>query len=69
MASFFIPGLGTLINGNTGLGIAIFAAYCFAWLTTMILIGFLLLPAVWVWGMIDAYQGAKNWNTAHGILS
>jgi TM2 domain-containing membrane protein YozV len=69
LASFFIPGLGTLINGNAGLGIAIFVAYCFAWLTTMILIGFVLLPAVWVWGMIDAYQGAKKWNTAHGIIS
>jgi TM2 domain-containing membrane protein YozV len=69
LASFFIPGLGTLINGNAGLGIAIFVAYRFAWLTTMILIGFLLLPAVWIWGMIDAYQGAQKWNTAHGILS
>jgi len=69
LASFFIPGLGTLINGNAGLGIAIFVAYCFAWLTTMILIGFLLLPAVWIWGMIDAYQGAKKWNTAHGIVT
>jgi TM2 domain-containing membrane protein YozV len=69
VASFFIPGLGTLINGNVGLGIAIFAAYCVAWILCLVIIGFVLLPAVWVWGMIDAYQGAKKWNTAHGIVS
>jgi TM2 domain-containing membrane protein YozV len=69
IASFFIPGLGSLINGNAGMGIAIFAAYCVAWVLCLVFIGFVLLPAVWVWGMIDAYQGAKNWNTAHGIIS
>ncbi|NEA33785.1 hypothetical protein G3I17_19235 [Streptomyces sp. SID13031] len=69
VASFFIPGLGTLINGNVGLGIAIFAAYCVAWILCLVVIGFVLLPAVWVWGMIDAYQGAKKWNTTHGIVS
>ncbi|GAA3583809.1 hypothetical protein [Kribbella ginsengisoli] len=69
VASFFIPGLGTLINGNVGLGIAIFAAYCVAAVLCFVIIGFVLLPAVWVWGMIDAYQGAKKWNTAHGIVS
>jgi TM2 domain-containing membrane protein YozV len=69
VASFFIPGLGSFVNGNIGMGVAIFAAYCVAWLSTMVLIGFLLVPAVWVWGMVDAYQDAKNWNTRHGILS
>jgi TM2 domain-containing membrane protein YozV len=69
IASFFIPGLGSLINGNAGMGIAIFAAYCVAWVLCLVVIGFVLLPAVWVWGMIDAYQGAKKWNTAHGIVS
>jgi TM2 domain-containing membrane protein YozV len=69
LASFFIPGLGSLINGNVGLGIAIFAAYCIAWVLTVVFIGIILLPAIWVWGMIDAYQGAKKWNAAHGIIS
>lgn len=69
VASFFIPGLGSLINGNAVLGIVIFAAYCIAWVLTMVLIGIILLPIIWIWGMIDAYQGAKRWNAKHGILS
>jgi TM2 domain-containing membrane protein YozV len=69
VASFFIPGLGSLINGSVGIGIAIFVSYCVAWALTLVLIGFILVPAVWVWGMIDAYQGARNWNARHGIIS
>lgn len=69
LASFFIPGLGSLINGRVGMGIAIFVAYSVAWVLTLVIIGFVLLPAVWVWGMYDAYSSAKSWNAAHGILS
>jgi TM2 domain-containing membrane protein YozV len=69
LASFFIPGLGSLINGKVGLGIAIFICYVIALATMLVVIGFVLVPAVWVWGMCDAYTGAKNWNRRHGILS
>jgi TM2 domain-containing membrane protein YozV len=69
LASFFIPGLGSLINGSIGLGIVIFMAFIVACVSITFLIGLLLVPAVWVWGMIDAYQGAKKWNRMHGILS
>jgi hypothetical protein len=35
---------------------------------------FLLVPllfafGIWVWGMVDAYQGAQRWNRRHGIIS
>jgi TM2 domain-containing membrane protein YozV len=69
VASFFIPGLGSLINGSVGIGIAIFVSYLIAWVTLAVVIGFVLVPAVWVWGMYDAYTGARNWNRRHGILS
>ncbi|HET6299222.1 MAG TPA: hypothetical protein VFG33_38005 [Kribbella sp.] len=69
LASFFFPGLGSLMNGNVGLGIVIFVSYVIAWITTTILIGFIAVPAVWVWGMVHAYTGAKNWNRARGIVS
>jgi hypothetical protein len=23
----------------------------------------------WIWGLVDAYQGAQRWNARHGILS
>jgi len=44
------------------------AFWAIGW-TAAALIGFLVIPAVWVWGMVDAYQGAKSWNARHGILS
>lgn len=69
VASFFIPGLGSLLAGRIGWGAGIFAAYVVAWISLVVLVGFVLIPLVWVWGMADAYLGAKNWNSRHGIVS
>jgi len=69
LASFFIPGLGSLMVGRMGWGIGIFCAYVAAWVSMFVLIGFVLVPAVWIWGMVDAYVGAQSWNRRHGIVS
>lgn len=67
VVSLIIPGVGTIINGETGKGIAILVGYVVALFLIFVLIGFLLAPAVWIYGMYDAYQGAKKWNVAHGF--
>ena len=69
IASLFIPGLGSMLNEKVGKGILILACYAIAWLTTLVLIGFVLAPAVWIWGMVAANNDAHAWNRAHGILS
>lgn len=69
VASFFIPGLGSLLVGRIGWGIGIFIAYAIAWISITVLVGFVLVPMVWAWGMFDAYLGAKSWNKRHGIIS
>ena len=69
LASFFIPGLGSLIIGRVSWGIAIFAAWVLSWFLIALIVGFFLLPLVWIWGILDAYLGAKTWNTQHGIVS
>lgn len=69
VASFFIPGLGSLLNGSIGVGILIFSAYVLSWLLLFVVVGFITLPAVWIWGMYDGYHGAKKWNAQHGIVS
>ncbi|MFC8502488.1 hypothetical protein ACFUC1_09015 [Pedococcus sp. NPDC057267] len=69
LASFFIPGLGSMMNGQAGKGVGILVGYIVSWFLTVILIGFVGLVGFWVWGMVDAYQGAKSWNARHGILS
>jgi TM2 domain-containing membrane protein YozV len=69
LASFFVPGLGQLMNGQAGKGVLMFALYLFSFVLMFVLIGFLTAPAVWIWSMVDAYSGAQQWNARHGILS
>lgn len=69
LGSFFIPGLGQLMNGDNGKGIGMFVAYVVSFLLMFVLIGFLTAPAIWIWGMIDAYQSAQRWNLQRGIVS
>ena len=69
LASFFIPGLGSMMNGSVGKGIGIFAGYFVGWLFSFILIGIPFVIGFWIWGMVDAHGGAKSWNARHGIIS
>lgn len=69
LASFFVPGLGSMLNGDVGKGIGILVGYLVSWLLVIILIGFVGLLGFWIWGMVDAYQGARLWNARHGIVS
>ncbi|MEU6998383.1 hypothetical protein [Nonomuraea sp. NPDC046570] len=73
LLSFFFPGVGTLVNGDTGKGVGILAGYIaclfFGVLLSFIIIGIFLFPVafgLWIWGMVDAYQGAVNYNRRHG---
>ena len=68
-ASFFVPGLGSMLNERVGKGILILVLAIIAWASAIFLIGFLLGPAVWIWGMVTANNDAHRWNRAHGILS
>jgi TM2 domain-containing membrane protein YozV len=69
LASFFLPGLGTMINGEAGKGIAILLGYFVSWMLVIVFIGIFGIIGFWIWGMVDAYQGAVKWNARHGILS
>lgn len=69
LASFFIPGLGSMINGDVGKGIGILVGYLISLVLVLVIIGVLGVFAFWIFGMVDAYQGAKLWNAKHGIIS
>lgn len=60
--SFFFAGLGQLYNGQIGKGIAFMAGYVISLLFIVVYIGFLTTPILWIFGMIDAYDGAKTKN-------
>lgn len=69
LVSFFVPGVGSMINGDVGIGVAILIGYLISFPLVLVVIGLPMLLGFWVWGMVDAYQGAVRWNRAHGIVS
>jgi TM2 domain-containing membrane protein YozV len=69
VVSFFIPGVGSMINGSAGRGTLILISYLVSVALCLVLIGFVLAPAVWIWGIVDGVLSADRWNRAHGIIS
>jgi TM2 domain-containing membrane protein YozV len=69
IASFFIPGLGSMLNGDVGKGVGILLGYFLCIFLFFLIVPLLVAVGLWVWGMVDAYQGAQQWNRRHGILS
>jgi TM2 domain-containing membrane protein YozV len=73
IVSFFLPGVGSMINGDVGIGITILLLWILAIFLDVTVFGLIVgVPlglGMWIWGMIDAYQGAQRWNRKHGIIS
>ncbi len=69
LGSFFVPGLGQLMNGQVAKGLLMLVAYVVSLVLVFVLVGLVLAPAIWIWSMVDGYTGAQRWNARHGILS
>jgi len=69
LLSVFIPGLGSMVNDNVGVGVAILVLNIIGWMLAIVLIGIPLAIGTWIWGLVDAHQSAQRWNRAHGIIS
>ena len=69
LLSVFIPGLGSMVNDNAGVGVAILILNIIGWILAIVLIGIPLAIGSWIWGLVDAYRSAQRWNRAHGIIS
>ncbi|MBN2445889.1 MAG: hypothetical protein JXO22_04145 [Phycisphaerae bacterium] len=54
--SFFLTGLGQIYNGQIIKGLLLMAVQAVNIALMWVLIGFLLWPIVWIYGMIDAYD-------------
>jgi TM2 domain-containing membrane protein YozV len=67
--SFFVPGLGSIVNGSTGRGVTILVVYVVGWILALFIIGIPILIGAWIWGLVDGYLSAQRWNQAHGIVS
>jgi TM2 domain-containing membrane protein YozV len=69
LLSIFIPGLGSMVNDNAGVGVTILILNIIGWILAIVLIGIPLALGTWIWGLVDAHQSAQRWNRAHGIIS
>ncbi|MGH3191588.1 MAG: hypothetical protein ACRDOL_30950 [Streptosporangiaceae bacterium] len=69
IVSFFIPGVGSMVNGDATRGVIILVIYMVGWVLALFLIGIPILIGAWIWGLVDGYLSAQRWNLAHGIVS
>jgi len=60
--SFLFCGLGQIYNGQFGKAVAFILGAVISGLLCMVFIGFITLPAVWLWNVYDAYKSAEKIN-------
>jgi TM2 domain-containing membrane protein YozV len=60
--SLIFPGLGQLYNGNAGKGTTLIVLSVISIALLLALIGFLIYPIIWLYGMVDAYNEAGRIN-------
>lgn len=54
ICSFFIPGLGQLVQGRIMPAILFFIGMAVSWVLVYLVIGWFLVPIVYIWCIIDA---------------
>jgi TM2 domain-containing membrane protein YozV len=64
-----IPGLGCMVNGRPGFGVLILALWIVSLPLVIIFVGWVLVPAVWIWSGVMGHAAARDWNRRHGIIS
>ncbi|QLG29024.1 zinc-ribbon domain-containing protein [Halorarum halophilum] len=64
--SAVFPGLGQLYNRELEKGLLVIAASILAVLSAVILVGFVLYPAVWLFAIYDAYTVAERQSATGG---
>jgi TM2 domain-containing membrane protein YozV len=69
IVSVFLPGVGSMISGQAGVGTLILVSYVLGWFLTLFIVGFVIVPAAWIFGLVHAYQSAQRWNRDHGFTS
>jgi TM2 domain-containing membrane protein YozV len=67
--SLIIPGLGSMYGGEVGIGVVILCAYLVSFALILAIIGLVLCPAVWIFGLWHAYHAVTRWNRERGIIS
>lgn len=64
--SFFLPGLGHVYAGSVGVGLLVLGLWLLSLLLIFVLIGLLLAPVVWLFGMAHSAVVAERRNARNG---
>ncbi len=54
ICSFFFPGLGQLVQGRIMPALFFFIGMAVSWILTWVGIGWILVPIVYIWCIVDA---------------
>ena len=65
--SLIFSGLGQIYNGQIAKGVIFIVVQLINAALTTVLIGFVLMPIVGLWAMIDAYLVARRKNERYGF--
>jgi TM2 domain-containing membrane protein YozV len=65
--SLIVAGLGQIYNGQIGKGVIFIGIQLINGALTTVLIGWILLPIVGLWALIDAYMTAKRNNERYSF--
>jgi TM2 domain-containing membrane protein YozV len=60
--SFLLMGLGQAYNGEIVKAIIFLILYAISIFLTLFLIGFVTIPILWIWSMVDAYRSSQRIN-------
>jgi TM2 domain-containing membrane protein YozV len=60
--SFLFIGLGQAYNGEIAKAVVFLSLYAISILLTIFLIGFVTIPLLWIWSIVDAYRSSQRMN-------
>ena len=69
IVGLFFPGVGNMLGGRTGKGVALLLTTLLAYISIVVAIGLIWVPVMHITGAVTAYRDAVRWNAARGIVS
>ena len=60
--SFFLMGLGQAYNGEIAKAVVFLILYAISIFLTFYIIGFVTIPILWIWSIVDAYRSSQKIN-------
>ena len=66
--SFFLMGLGQAYNGQTAKAVVFLILYAVSIFLTFYIIGFVTIPILWIWSIVDAYRSSQKIKSLKGDI-